>query len=134
MRKFVFWYVSVFAGNKSTEKIKMGSIDLFADFNDEADARAGDDDEDDNPDRPDRDEDNEENNEDGDGAKEDVEAKVKVVRVKRKLHTLNMERLQGPRGIAAIDDFFTDIKFKGKGYEKQDLNDIMKRMEHWAHR
>lgn len=111
----------------------MGSIDLFADFNDEADARAGDYDEDGNPDRPDRDEDNEDN-EDGDGAKEDVEAKVKVVRIKRKLHTLNVERLQGPRGIAAIDDFFTDIKFKGKGYEKQDLDEIMKRMEHWAHR
>ena len=47
---------------------------------------------------------------------------------------LNPERLQGPRGIAIMENSFKDFKFYGKGYERVDLNRIMKRMEHWAHR
>lgn len=107
----------------------MTSIDLYGDFNDELDAQAG------------YDEEQGDNNQqqsgdvDGDGEnKEAVDAKVKVVRIKRKLFTLNVERLKGPRGIVAVDDFFKDIKFKGKGYENQDLDEVMKRLEHWAHR
>lgn len=105
----------------------MTSIDLYGDFNDEADEQGyfGD-------------SGNQETagNEDGDGneEKETVDPKVKVVRIKRKLLTLNVERLKGQRGIIAVDEFFGNIKFKGKGYEKQDLDEVMKRMEHWAHR
>lgn len=45
-----------------------------------------------------------------------------------------MERLKSERGIHTVEDYFKDIKFLGKGYEKQDLNNVMKRLEHWAHR
>lgn len=47
---------------------------------------------------------------------------------------LNVERLKSERGIQAIDEYFTDIKFHGKGHEKHDLNNVLKRLEHWAHR
>lgn len=50
------------------------------------------------------------------------------------MNTLNVLKLKGPRGIIAIDDFFENMKFKGKGYEKEDLDSVMKRLEHWAHR
>lgn len=110
----------------------MASIDLYNDFNEETDAQAGDFD---NGYRENDDDPADNDDGDGDGEnKEKVEAKVKVVRVKRKLLTLNVERLKGTRGIIAVDDFFKNIKYKGKGYEKQDLNEVMKRLEHWAHR
>lgn len=111
----------------------MASIDLYADFNEELDARA-----DDNVDEfgrnPDDSEDGNENGGDGGENKEVVDPKLKIVRIKRKIPTLNVERLKGNRGIVAVDDFFKDIKFKGSGYEKQDLNEVMSRLEHWAHR
>ncbi|KAM7351942.1 protein TIPIN homolog [Cochliomyia hominivorax] len=47
---------------------------------------------------------------------------------------LNVEVLSGPRGIHTIEDYFKDIKFKGKGREKEDLDEIMRRMQHWGHR
>lgn len=119
----------------------MSSIDLYADFDDELDARAGDDDDDDNRisfaghQAGNGSGDDNQGDGPGDGEdKQEVNANIKAVRIKRKLQTLNVERLKGPRGIIAIDDFFSDIKFKGKGYEKQDLDDVMKRLEHWAHR
>lgn len=40
----------------------------------------------------------------------------------------------GPRGIIAIDKCFKDVRLKGKGHEKSDLEIILKRMEHWAYR
>lgn len=105
----------------------MASIDLYEDFNDYEDARAGDNDDEDNGDEP--------MNENAEADQsEEVNAKVKVIKVKRKLQTLNVERLKGPRGIIAVEDFFQNIKFKGKGHEKEDLNDVMNRLEHWAHR
>lgn len=108
------------------------SIDLYADFNEELDAQAGDFDDDireRSPGSP--------MNDAGSGQdkdKEKVEAKIKIVKVKRKVPTLNVERLKGQRGIIAVEDFYKDMKFKGKGYEKQDLDEVMKRLEHWAHR
>jgi TIMELESS-interacting protein len=65
---------------------------------------------------------------------EKVEAKIQIVKVKKKLVTLNVERFKGQRGIIAVEDYYKDMKFKGKGYEKQDLDEVMKRLEHWAHR
>lgn len=105
----------------------MDSVDLFADFTEEADARAGYDDDDD--DQQDQESDNGDTED-----KQVVEAKLKVFKAKRKVATLNVERLKGPRGIIAIDDFYKDMKLKGKGYEDQDLKNVMKRLEHWAHR
>jgi len=115
----------------------MGSIDLFKDFNDEEDAQFGDLDDDD-VDRQNQSGNEQENNDgnvgsDNDG-KQEVDPAIKIKKPKRKLVTLNPERLKGPRGIIAIDEFFTNIKLKGKGYEKQDLNEVMKRLEHWSHR
>nr|CAG4643410.1 EOG090X0AVC [Ilyocryptus agilis] len=47
---------------------------------------------------------------------------------------LNAERLCGPRGIVAIEDCFRDVRLNGKGNERSDLDIVLKRMEHWAHR
>lgn len=47
---------------------------------------------------------------------------------------LNGERLKSNRGVHTAEAFFKDIKFLGKGHESHDLNNIIKRMEHWAHR
>lgn len=104
----------------------MDSIDLFDDFNEENDQAMGDFD--------DGDGDNQDENQATNTTKQEVDPGIKVVKVKRKLVTLNPERLKGPRGIIAIDDFFQNIKFKGRGYEKDDLKEVMKRLEHWSHR
>lgn len=106
----------------------MTSIDLYEDINEEYDLAMGDqDDEDVNDQENPTDEQNPD-----EIAKQDVDASVKVVKAKRKLVTLNAERLKGPRGIIAIDDFYKNIKLKGRGYEKDDLSEIMKRLEHWV--
>lgn len=47
---------------------------------------------------------------------------------------LNVERLKSERGIQTAENYFKDIKFMGKGHERHDLNNVMKRLEHWAHR
>lgn len=47
---------------------------------------------------------------------------------------LNVERLKSDRGVHTIEKYFNGIKFRGKGYERDDLNMVMKKMEHWAHR
>lgn len=47
---------------------------------------------------------------------------------------LNTERLKGPKGIHTIEKYFEGFKFHGKGHEKADLDRVMKRIEHWAHR
>lgn len=103
----------------------MTSIDLYEDINEEYDLAMGDR----------EDEEGDDQNEDGipsESAKQEVDAAVKAVKVKRKLVTLNAERLKGPRGIIAIDDFYKNIKLKGRGHEKEDLTEIMKRLEHWV--
>lgn len=47
---------------------------------------------------------------------------------------LNVERLKSDRGIHTVENYFKDMKFRGKGHERDDLNAVMKRLEHWAHR
>lgn len=42
--------------------------------------------------------------------------------------------MKGPRGIGIMESFFSDINLKGKGNEKEDLDIVMGRLEHWAHR
>uniref|UniRef100_A0A1A9ZD03 TIMELESS-interacting protein n=1 Tax=Glossina pallidipes TaxID=7398 RepID=A0A1A9ZD03_GLOPL len=68
--------------------------------------------------------------ENSDGVK--VEPKKRLVRNPRL--RLTVETLSGPRGIHTIEDYFQNIGYKGKGYEKQDLDEIMKRLQHWGHR
>lgn len=47
---------------------------------------------------------------------------------------MNVERLKSERGIHTVEKYCADLKFRGKGHEREDLNNIMKRLEHWAHR
>jgi len=47
---------------------------------------------------------------------------------------LNPERLMGDKGIQTIEDYFKDWQSKGKGKEFDDLDVVMKKLEHWAHR
>lgn len=47
---------------------------------------------------------------------------------------LNVERLKSDRGIHTLENYFKDMKFRGKGHERDDLNAVMKHLEHWAHR
>ncbi|XP_022127682.2 TIMELESS-interacting protein [Pieris rapae] len=59
--------------------------------------------------------------------------KIKRV-VKNPRFILNPARLTGPRGIQVIPEHFKDFKFKGKGHEKEDLDLVLKKLEHWAYR
>lgn len=68
----------------------------------------------------------------GDGKPVKVEPKQRIIRNPR--NTLNLQRLTGPRGIVELESFFKGIKFRGKGHEADDLDSILKRMQHWAHR
>lgn len=54
--------------------------------------------------------------------------------VRNPIPKLNTERLTGPKGIQTIERYFEGFKFHGKGHEKTDLDRVMKRLEHWAHR
>jgi len=47
---------------------------------------------------------------------------------------LNADRLMGPRGLHTLEHEFKDWKSLGKGREFEDLDIVMKKMEHWAHR
>lgn len=45
-----------------------------------------------------------------------------------------MERLKCDRGIHTVEEFYKHIKFMGRGHERHDLNNVMKRLEHFSHR
>lgn len=66
-----------------------------------------------------------------DGDKKAVKPKSGVRKPQPKL---NAETLKGPRGIAALESYFQHVKLKGRGYENEDLNAIMKTYEYWCHR
>lgn len=88
--------------------------------------------------------DNNENNQEDNNGDEDSEKKDEVAvqlklepkrRVRRLINiNVNPDLLMGKRGVHTVENHFKDIKFQGKGYEKEDLNNIMKRLEHWSHR
>lgn len=61
-----------------------------------------------------------------------VEVKKRIVRNPQP--KLNADRLRGPRGIAVLESVFQNVKFKGKGHEKEDLKKVMWKLEHWCHR
>lgn len=73
----------------------------------------------------------------GDGG-DDLEAGIKIEPKRRAVRNpqlrLNAERLIGERGVHRLEDAFKDIRFRGKGHEAADLDAVMKRIEHWAHR
>lgn len=78
----------------------------------------------------DEDEHNETNNANINGIK--VEPKKRIVRNPR--HRLTIEILTGSKGIHTIENYFSTIKYKGRNHEKEDLNEILKHLQHWAHR
>ena len=63
-----------------------------------------------------------------------TDGKRKPRMIKNPQPKLNPERLMGPRGIQTIEDYFQGWESKGKGREFDDLDVIMKNLEHWAHR
>ncbi|KAJ2944947.1 hypothetical protein O0L34_g1844 [Tuta absoluta] len=94
---------------------------------------------DDEDERPREASDSDENSAKEDEAEEDKRrvdpssTKAKRV-VKNPRFVLNPARLTGPRGISVIPEHFKDFKFKGKGHEKEDLDLVLKKLEHWAYR
>ena len=55
-------------------------------------------------------------------------------RAKSTVPRLTTERLKGPKGVHTIEKYFEGFKFYRKGREKEDLDRIMKRLEHWSYR
>nr|CAG4648807.1 EOG090X0AVC [Polyphemus pediculus] len=47
---------------------------------------------------------------------------------------LDADRICGPRGIMAVQETFKTVHLGGKGNEKKDLDMLLKKLEHWAHR
>ena len=47
---------------------------------------------------------------------------------------MDNERIMGARGVHTLEELFADFKPHGKGREFEDLDVVMKKMEHWAHR
>ncbi|KAM9494652.1 TIMELESS-interacting protein [Clarias gariepinus] len=54
--------------------------------------------------------------------------------VKRPQPKLNSQKLLSDRGLPALRTLFSDVRFKGKGHEAEDLKVLMRKMENWAHR
>lgn len=47
---------------------------------------------------------------------------------------LDPTRISGPRGIGLLEGVFQDFKPRGKGREFDDLDVVLKKLEHWGHR
>ncbi|XP_064607867.1 TIMELESS-interacting protein-like [Liolophura sinensis] len=58
-------------------------------------------------------------------------AKRTVQRVQPKL---DAARLTGDRGIGVLPKVFRDVRLKGKGHEAEDVQKVMRYLEHWTHR
>lgn len=75
----------------------------------------------------------------GEGIDEAVEEKPKKpVKPKRVVKNpqpkLNFEALQGAKGLLALNNLFSNFKFKGEKREKEDLAEIIKLLEQWTYR
>lgn len=82
-------------------------------------------------------EDEEEASREQNASKETEEAETVVPKkriIRNPLPKLDHFRLCGPRGIPTLPEIFADTEFKGKGHELEDLNNLMAKYEHWAHR
>uniref|UniRef100_H2ZC08 TIMELESS-interacting protein n=1 Tax=Ciona savignyi TaxID=51511 RepID=H2ZC08_CIOSA len=65
---------------------------------------------------------------------DDASTSTKKKRTINRGPKLDTRRLLGPRGLPAVKSYYEDFKFKGKGHELEDLDIIMNKLEHWAHR
>ncbi|XP_059615322.1 protein TIPIN homolog [Phlebotomus argentipes] len=66
-------------------------------------------------------------------AKDGVKVAPKIV-IRKPRVILTTAKLKGERGLHTIEDYFRDVKFKGKGHEAEDVTLIMRKLEHWGHR
>ncbi|EDW77818.1 uncharacterized protein Dwil_GK24687 [Drosophila willistoni] len=80
---------------------------------------------------------NDQNDENGEGSEEAGAQKLEPPKkraVRNPRPRLTVDTLRGPRGLHSIEDYFKDMKFKGKGREKDDLDEVLRRLQHWGHR
>lgn len=61
-------------------------------------------------------------------------AAVKKKRTLKPQPKLDAKRLMGTRGLEALQNEFDGVDFKGRGHEVEDLDLLLARLEHWAHR
>ncbi|XP_038668918.1 TIMELESS-interacting protein [Scyliorhinus canicula] len=74
---------------------------------------------------------------DGEGRQDRNQSNEPVVLrkvVRRPQPKLDAQRLTSERGLPALRNLFTDVRFKGKGHESDDVKTLLWHMEHWAHR
>lgn len=62
----------------------------------------------------------------------DAEPKKRIIRNPQP--KLDPDRICGPRGIGTLEEVFANFKPKGGDHVFEDLDVVMKKMEHWAHR
>ncbi|GBM48530.1 TIMELESS-interacting protein [Araneus ventricosus] len=74
---------------------------------------------------------NNENAENEAAVPEKVPVPKRVVKPRLKF---NPERLCGKKGLPVLVDHFKDVKFKGKGHEKENLKKLLTTLELWTHR
>jgi len=99
--------------------------DLFADEAEES-GRSG----------SEREKDDDKKNSGDEKDKEDATKKKKVKPKKTgpvKRIMLHEEMLIGPNGLTKLEGIFKDFKFGGRGREKDDLDNILYKLEHWIH-
>jgi len=60
--------------------------------------------------------------------------KKKKTVIRKPIPKLDNDRIMGPRGVHTLEELFADFKPRGRGHEFEDLDVVMKKMEHWAHR
>lgn len=72
-----------------------------------------------------------ENNEDNTEEKRKVKPK-RIIRNPRP--KIDVETLKSSKGLLCLQGYFQNKKFKGRGFEEQDLRTIMKTYEYWCHR
>ncbi|XP_020288401.1 protein TIPIN homolog [Pseudomyrmex gracilis] len=71
---------------------------------------------------------------DDEGTARRIDPKKTKTHVRNPLPKLDTEKLKGSNGVQAIEKYFENFKFHGKGREKADLDRIMKRLEYWSYR
>ena len=59
---------------------------------------------------------------------------LETCRIRKPIPKLDNDRIMGARGVHTLEELFADFKPRGRGHEFEDLDIVMKKMEHWAHR
>lgn len=69
---------------------------------------------------------------DGDSGTAGVKVEPKKRCIRNPKPRLTIQLLRGPKGIHTIEDHFKGLKLRGKGYEREDLDEIMERLQSWG--